>query len=242
MVEAAYIVLACALAAAAVYRLGVLTAHGAAATFLIGVFIWQFRGLEWLVVLASFFVAGAAATRWRYAYKERVGVAERRKGKRSIENVIGSSYAPLLFVLFSSPLGFLASVAAAMADNLASEVGVLSKRVRIITTLKKVPPGTDGGVSLFGEFVALLGAAAIAALAPLLGVTSPAAMVLVTISGFAGSQFDSLLGATVERRGLVGKTEVNVAATLFGGLFALGLAYLGLDTQLSGYLATVFMK
>lgn len=220
---------ACAALAITIWKLRLLTPHGAAGAFLIAVLIWQFRGFKWLLVLLAFFFISAAATRWKYGHKEKAGTAEARKGKRSIENVMGSAYAPLLFVVFDSPVGFLAAVAAAVADNLASEIGVLDKNVRLITTLRKVPPGTDGGVSLLGELVSLLAAAGVAALSPLIGISSAGTILTILLCGFLGSQFDSVLGATIERRGLVGKTEVNVAATLFAGLLAVVLMNWGVD-------------
>src|SRR3989338_4706242 len=119
----------CGVLGAIVWRLGLLTFRGTFGAFVIAVFIWETRGLAWLEVLLLFFVVGSAATRWKYKNKERAGTAEARKGKRSIENVVNNAYAPLMFVVFANPVAFMASVSAAMADNLASELGVLSTDV-----------------------------------------------------------------------------------------------------------------
>ncbi|MBI4017910.1 MAG: DUF92 domain-containing protein [Candidatus Aenigmarchaeota archaeon] len=230
------IVLACGVLSAVIYASRLLTFRGTFGAFIIAVFIWSTRGVSWLLVLLLFFVVGSVGTKWKYKHKERAGTAEARKGRRSIENVLGSSYAPLLFVVFSSPVGFLASVAGAMADNLASELGVLSPNVRLITTLRRVPRGTDGGVSLWGLFVSFVAAGVIAAVSPLMGITDAATVAIIWLSGFAGSLFDSVLGATLERRGTIGKTEVNIAATLFSGLLALALVQADVAVALAAYL------
>ncbi len=73
----------------------------------------------------------------------------------------------------------------------------------MITDLsKRVEKGTSGGVSLVGTAAALAGSGLIAAFAviyPAQGWTLNAGhWLLITLSGLAGSLFDSLLGATVQ--------------------------------------------
>ncbi|KAL7909719.1 integral membrane protein DUF92 domain-containing protein [Trichoderma velutinum] len=57
-------------------------------------------------------------------------------------------------------IGIIANYAAVAADTFSSELGILSKsQPRLITslTLRKVPPGTNGGVTLLGLGAGLLG-------------------------------------------------------------------------------------
>lgn len=58
------------------------------------------------------------------------------------------------------PIGIIANYAAVAADTFSSELGILSTHdPRLITspTLRRVPRGTNGGVTLWGLFAGLLG-------------------------------------------------------------------------------------
>jgi uncharacterized protein (TIGR00297 family) len=118
----------------------------------------------------------------------------------------------------------------ATADTLASEIGSTYKgQPRMITTFEPVAPGTDGGVSPLGEAASLFGAAAIAVAAFLMGLTGPSveSMIFLTIfMGFVGTNIDSLMGATLQQRGLLSNTGVNFAATLVTGLLGMLIYYL----------------
>ena len=78
-------------------------------------------------------------------------------------NILGNSGTAILALALGFPSGFFAAFASALADTLSSEIGILSKRKPVlITTLKQVKPGTDGGVTPLGMIAALVGATIIA--------------------------------------------------------------------------------
>jgi uncharacterized protein (TIGR00297 family) len=87
--------------------------------------------------------------------------------------------------------------------------------------MKQVPIGTNGGVTITGETVALLGGLAISLVAFFLGVITPWMVVVCTVAGFFGTNIDSLVGATIENRGIWGNAGTNLLATIGGGLFAM---------------------
>ncbi len=73
----------------------------------------------------------------------------------------------------------------------------------------------------------LLGAAAALIIAGMGAITHPfvpARGALVFAAGTAGLLFDSLLGATVERRGWLGNDLVNFVSTAFAAALAYGCA------------------
>jgi uncharacterized membrane protein len=104
---------------------------------------------------------------------------------------------------------YIAHYACATADTWASEVGILSKeKPRLVTTLREVPHGTNGGISVLGTFASMAGGAFIGIIfwaMSLKGfdnkiIQAPQyPMILVgLLSGFLGSLIDSVLGATVQ--------------------------------------------
>lgn len=102
--------------------------------------------------------------------------------------------------------GFVGHYACCAADTWASELGVLSQGgPRLITTFRRVPPGTNGGVSLLGTAASALGGAFIGvlyyvatALAASFADAQPQVIALGTAAGLFGSAIDSLLGATLQ--------------------------------------------
>jgi uncharacterized protein (TIGR00297 family) len=126
-------------------------------------------------------------------------------------------------------VGYLGSMATATADTLASEIGSTYRgQPRMITTLKKVKAGTDGAISILGEAAAIFGSVAIAAVAIPLGVIGPdvtVAFFLAVVGGFIGTNFDSVLGATLQQRKLLTNEGVNFFSTMAGGIVSMALYY-----------------
>jgi len=73
-------------------------------------------------------------------------------------------------------------------------------------------------VTLLGEGASLLGALIIGILAAISGMTGLIGIVIGTAAGFLGTNFDSLLGATLQSRGTLSNNGVNLAATAFGAI------------------------
>ncbi|EHP82899.1 TIGR00297 family protein [Methanotorris formicicus] len=178
-------------------------------------------GLTWLMVLLSFFVLGVLVSRTGYSAKKKMRLGE---SKRTVKNVLANGLIPLLFVIlyffgFKLALfGYVGSIAAATSDTFSSELGVLSKETpRLITTLKKVEKGTDGGITFFGTFAGLMGAFLIG-IASYLLFKNYDLIWIATVSGIFGNLVDSFCGAVFERQGIMNKEHVNFIATLIGGI------------------------
>jgi uncharacterized protein (TIGR00297 family) len=93
-----------------------------------------------------------------------------------------------------------ASLAAAAADTWATAVGTRSAAMpRLLGFGPRVPPGTNGGVTLAGSLGALVGAS-IVSVAGALAAGRIWLLPLGTLVGFAGMAMDSVAGATIQGR------------------------------------------
>jgi uncharacterized protein (TIGR00297 family) len=200
---------------------------------LVGIILLVFaapQGPSWFLIMLTFFILGSAATKYKFEYKKRIGVEQGQSGARGYRNVFANGIiaaaAAVLFGVFQQPVFvvmYVGSVATAAADTLASEIGVTGGIPRLITTLKQVPIGTNGGVTITGELVAFLGGLIVSLVAMLLNVITPQMMIICTIAGFVGTNIDSLVGATLENRGFLGNAGTNLLATLGGGIFSVAV-------------------
>ena len=195
-------------------------------------------GYAWFAVMIAFFGIGGLSTKYRFEEKQARGVAEGNDGARGSANVLGNAtvalasvfgyaaadaglidIAPLLFLF-----AFAGSLSTALADTLSSEIGSVFDDPRLITTFKRVEPGTDGAVTWQGELAGGIGAGTIGLLTGLLFASiGTTGSIVVVVAGIAGMTVDSLVGATLEGTYLANQS-VNFLATLSGGLVGVGLA------------------
>jgi uncharacterized protein (TIGR00297 family) len=91
----------------------------------------------------------------------------------------------------------------------------------MITTLREAAPGTDGAISLAGTLAGVC-AAAIVSGAGAYALSGGALMFWISGAGAVfGLFFDSLLGATLERRGWLNNDAVNFLSTASAAAVAL---------------------
>jgi uncharacterized protein (TIGR00297 family) len=218
-------------------RLPLLTPAGWVHAGVLGTLLWGSLGWRGWLAVVLYLALGSAVTRLGFARKQASGLAERRGGRRGPENVWGSAFCGTVLALASlvapaavRPLlliGFAASFAAKLADTCGSEIGKRwGRRTLLITSLRPVPPGTEGAISLEGTAASLAGALLMAALMAALGlIRGPAALALVAAVGLLATLAESLIGATLQPRcPWLSNELVNAIQTLLAAALAIPLA------------------
>ena len=181
-----------------------------------------------LVVL---FLMTWLSTRLGYGRKRELGVAQHREGRTGWQvaaNLGVSGLASLLYAASGAEAWLVATVAAlaeAATDTLASEIGqTYGRNAILITTGKPVPAGTDGGITWIGTLSGFAAGLIVTAVAAWGGIV-PANQLWVPVgAGLAGMLVDSLLGATLQRKGWMNNEAVNLLSTLVAATMAYTLA------------------
>jgi len=199
----------------------------------------------------ALFILAFAATRFRRSQKERTGLAESRRGRRASQVAanMGAAAIAAIAVPFLAASGalsrpgstsqfstlapilcapFVAALAEAAADTVSSEIGqAIGGSPRLITSLQRVPPGTDGAISVAGTLAGLIAAATVILIAiPTLRLNWQQAAVAWG-AAVAGLFADTLLGATLERRGSLNNDSVNFISTSLAALIPAALILIG---------------
>lgn len=211
------------------------TPSGLASGSILGALVWAGSGWRGFLLMAAFVALGFASTRVGFRQKEEDGLAQADAGRRSLKHAVAKLSVPtaaaLLSLTTSHPwtfrIAFSGALAAATADTVASEIGqVFGRRTVLVTSLRPVRRGTEGGISLEGTLAGLAAAVFIAVLAASLGFVSPAEVVPVALAALAATFAESLTGATLGAKGLLDNEAINLLQSLIGALLAVALAIL----------------
>jgi uncharacterized protein (TIGR00297 family) len=219
------------------WKAGSIDVPGALSAVLIGAAITAGLGWTALAVMVAFFVVGTAATRVGYAVKAGRGIAQEKGGARGWRNAWANGGVPAALALLAGltpgaggsllALAYVASVATAAADTASSEIGkAYGRRTFLITTLRPVPPGTEGAVSLEGTAAGGLAALLVALVGAAGGLISWSGAALAAVAGLLGSLAESVLGTVAERKGWMGNDLLNAVNTAIGAATAVVLARL----------------
>jgi uncharacterized protein (TIGR00297 family) len=120
----------------------------------------------------------------------------------------------------------VASFATKLSDTTASEVGkAYGKSTFLITTLKPVPRGTEGAISLEGTIAGIIGGILISLVAYSLGMITFTGVITCTIAAFVATNIESVIGATLQSDfDWLSNELVNVINTIVGAVVAISIA------------------
>jgi uncharacterized protein (TIGR00297 family) len=204
-----------------------LTFSGAFAGASLAAFIYVFAGYTGLAMLTAFFITGTLATFWKKEEKQKILDADTHQIKRNAAQVVANAAIPALLSALIYPypeyksllqLMIGGSLASATADTLSSELGMIyGRRFYNILSLKSEAKGLDGVVSLEGTLIGVAGAAFIA-LIYTFGYRLNDGFWIIVVAGIAGNFIDSLLGAALERKGLLTNDLINFFNTFSAAL------------------------
>ncbi|XP_074595145.1 transmembrane protein 19 [Brevipalpus obovatus] len=210
---------------------------GVVAAFIVGFFL-TLSNYCFMTCMLAFFLTSSRATKYMGHLKRKVEADYEKSSRRNWLQVVCNGGIALQFALFyilergiaeETPINFkqdyhaswfamavMGSIACCNGDTWASELGiVLSKSDPVlITTLHKVPKGTNGGVTIMGLILSATGGLVIGFVyyttlllcinRGVLAISPDQWPVIVIglLAGLIGSIIDSLLGATLQYSGL----------------------------------------
>lgn len=209
------------------YRKKSLSLSGAVTACMVGA-LHLLAGPQFGLTLIAFFFTSSKLTKLKEDVKAKIEEHFQPGGQRTAAQVLVNSFGGSACAVAAAMQaggfrqfqsiphaaligGFLGHYACCCADTWASEVGILSKRPpRLVTTLRTVPKGTNGGISALGTLCGIAGSLLMGLtfwcsgfLTSVKGATMPAVpcLMIALFGGVTGNFTDSLLGATLQYSG-----------------------------------------
>lgn len=178
-----------------------LTIDGAVSATIFGTIAYGLGGILGAGLVLAFFISGSVLSKDQVSEEGFLQKKFRRDGKQVWANGFWFCLSLVIWFLTEQSeylVAASASLAATTSDTWATEIGYrrFRSQTRLITTWKKVEPGTDGGISIYGTFGGLLGSVFIGAVYWMLREEGKMAEVLIiSCLGFLGCLVDSYIGA-----------------------------------------------
>ncbi len=195
------IILSLFLATIAYYKKA-MTMNALILAFIFSCIITYYGGLASFLILCTVFlgtvIAGLIQPEKRRAKSKDIHAKGHAKDVQSIiANVMPGTLVLLLNIPYMQVI-YAALMAEAIADSLASDIGILSDKPPYnILTLKKSTHGLSGNISPLGMSAALIGSAIIGLIYFLFN-HNFTYFLIITICGFLGNLLDSFLGALLQ--------------------------------------------
>ncbi len=202
---------------------------GALAGALLGTVVLAFGTAPLYLLLWVFFGVGTLATRFRKGRKEAMGKAEEKGGRRGAENVLANVSVAAFCALVAGlgpngdvfRLAAAAALATALMDTVGTEIGQsIASPTALLPDFRRVPPGTDGAVSVAGTLAGFAAAALLAGAGVVSFLLTTRGAVAVVLAACAGTVLESLLGRDGASWRLSNGHVLNFLNTLAGAATA----------------------
>lgn len=188
-----------------VFRSRALRADGVIAALLLDAAVSVFLGNFGFLTLLFFFALSLLADAYKKEKKKKLLMAREAKGtRRDAYQVLANGLLPIAAAGFYFGTGksvfliaFTTGLAEALADTVASAIGVLSPSAFDLFRFRRCERGISGGMSWRGTLASFVGAYALSFFSCLFGMR-PLFALLAGTAAFFGGIFDSLLGSLLQ--------------------------------------------
>jgi len=216
-------------------KIPLMTKSGWLSAGILGTILWGCLSWQGWMSVVIYLLFGSLVTKIGFKFKKEKGIAEKRGGRRGPENVWGSAATGLFLAIMTKfnaanivmfKVGFAASFAAKLADTFGSEIGKrFGKDTYLITSLKKVDRGTEGGISIEGTLASVLGSIFMSFIMLRLSIISTNHFIVVICSGFLATLSESIIGAKFQNKYNLSNEMVNAIQTSIASFFAIFYSY-----------------
>lgn len=214
------------------YKKNLMTVGATVSAFAMAEVIGFCGDIWWDIAFFMFPAIAFLATKWRLKDKIKFGLQEGKKGERHVLNLLGVGIIPTVIAIIYAvnpsemlQIAFVSALAVSVSDTIASETGIWAKKTYMITTLKRIEPGPNGGVSLYGYATSAIGTLIFSYLACFfifeefsLDGLLDLRFLIPFVAGMFGNVMDSIFGAIFENKGYIDKYSNNASTALIGAV------------------------